>query len=92
MATRKPIPPLECAEPKLSRAEVVALQAIMYGTADADQQKRALNCIINNICLTYDLTYRPGGDTHATAFAAGRSFAGQQIVRFLKMAANKIEE
>jgi hypothetical protein len=88
----KPIPPLECAVADLTRAQIIAIQALVNGAADAEQQKRALDAIINPICRTYDLTYRPGGDTHASAFAAGRSFAGQQIVQFLKTNARLLKE
>lgn len=83
--------PAEYAPAEFKKADVVALQALMLGTADKDQQKRALNFIINQVCKTYDLPYRPG-DTHATSFALGRAFAGQQIVHLLKLPANKIEE
>lgn len=83
--------PAEYQPAELRKADVIALQALMHGSADKDQQKRALDFIINKVCLTYDLAYRPG-DSNATHFALGRSFAGQQIVHLLKLPANKIEE
>lgn len=83
--------PDEFAPASFKRADVVAVQALMNGTADPAQQKRALNFIIFEVCKTYDLAYRPG-DTNATHFALGRQFAGQQIVHLMKLPANKIEE
>lgn len=61
----------------------VALQALQRGEATPEQQKRALDAIINNFCLTYDLPYRR--DHHETDFMCGRMFVGQQIVKHLKI-------
>lgn len=63
-------------------ADHAALQALAAGTATPDQQRRALDWIIHQASRHYDLSYRHG-DSHATAFAEGRRFAGAQIVRVL---------
>ena len=89
---RKPVPPSECALADYTKADVIAIQALFAGVADAEQQKRDMDFIVNKICRTYDLTYRPHGDTHASAFAAGRAYSGQQLVTFLKMSARTIKE
>ena len=68
-------------------ADASALQALAYGTADADQQKRALNWIINQACATYDLEYRTDQRDHA--FASGRRAVGLQIIKLLKVAVPK---
>lgn len=65
-------------------ADVVALKALQAGTADADQQKRVLDWIINKACATYDFPYRPVSDRD-TNLALGRMFVGQQIVKLLNM-------
>lgn len=83
--------PAEYAPAVFKKADVIAIQAVMNGSADKEQQKRALNFIVFEVCKTYDLAYRPG-DTNATHFALGRQFAGQQIVHLMKLPANKIEE
>jgi hypothetical protein len=63
-----------------------ALKALQSGTADAVQQQRALKWIIEALCGTYDLSYRPGEDGERdTAFAEGKRFVGQQIVKQLKL-------
>ena len=65
-----------------------AIQAVMYGRASEDQQRRAMTFIVNNICGTYDLSYRPPAldpDGRATAFAEGKRFVGSQLVKFAKL-------
>jgi hypothetical protein len=63
-------------------ADVSALQALERGDATPEQQRRALKWIIEQAAMTYDLSYRT--DTRDHAFAAGRAFTGQQVVRMLK--------
>lgn len=65
-------------------ADVGAIQALARGDATPDQQKIALDYIINNLAGTYDLSYRPGSDRD-TAFAEGKRFVGLQIVTKLKI-------
>lgn len=73
--------------PAYDNAEVAAVQALARGNATADQQKRALDWIINKACATYDFPYRPGGQEgdRDTCMAIGRMFVGQQIVKLLKL-------
>lgn len=65
-------------------ADAGAIQALARGDATADQQKRALDYIINNIAGTYDLSYRPDSDRDS-AFAEGKRFVGLQIVTKLNL-------
>lgn len=66
--------------------DIRAIQALSSGNASEGQQKRALEWIVNNACQTYDLHYRPGAEGERdTAFALGRAFAGQQIVKMLRL-------
>jgi hypothetical protein len=63
-----------------------ALKALHAGAANAGQQQRALNWIIEALCGTYDLSYRPGEDGERdSAFAEGKRFVGMQIVKQLKL-------
>lgn len=66
-------------------ADAAAWQAISLGTADKDQQIRALRWLIG-ACGTYDLSYRPGpnGDRE-TAMAEGRRFIGLQVVKLVNL-------
>lgn len=77
-------PPLPWQSARHSKIEVCALQALSKGEATPDQQKQALDWIINEACRTYDLAYRT--DPHDHAFCTGRVFAGQQIVGALTLA------
>lgn len=65
-------------------ADVAAFQGLARGDATADQQRRALDCVINAICATYDLSYRPSSDRD-TAFAEGKRFVGLQIVKAVNL-------
>lgn len=73
--------------PPYDAADAFALKALQAGTANEAQQQRALRWIIETAAATYDLPYRPnqdGGDRD-TAFAAGKMFVGQQIVKLLNI-------
>ena len=61
--------------------DVAAIQAIARGDADSDQQKKALSFIINQICGTYNASYRQGEDgSRDTAFLEGRRSVGLTLV------------
>lgn len=76
-------PPEVWAPAKYDIADVTAVQELAKGTATPDQQKRALNWIIHNAALTYDLEYRTDSRDHA--FASGRRDVGLQIVSLLRI-------
>jgi len=61
-----------------------ALKALQSGTANAAQQQRALKWVIEALCGTYDLSFRPDCE-RATSFAEGKRFVGMQIVKQLKL-------
>lgn len=68
-------------------ADIEALQAVHAGTADAYQQRRALEWIINQAAETYGEPFRSdvdGGDRE-TSFALGRAFVGRQVVKLVKL-------
>lgn len=68
-------------------ADIAAIQGLARGDATADQQRRALDWIINKAAGTYEMSFHPGaGDgDRDTAFAEGRRFTGNQIVKMLKI-------
>ena len=76
------IPP-PYAPAKYTDADVAALQALQRGEATPEQQKRALERIVNSAANTYDLEYRTEPRDHA--FCSGRRFVGLQIVKMLKL-------
>lgn len=69
---------------RYDEAVLAAIKAVNAGVASADQQQLALRWIVEQACGTYDQPFRPGHDGQ-TEFACGRMFAGQQIVKMLKL-------
>lgn len=65
-------------QPKRTEADVLAVQACIGGVASADQQKRAMAWIMTEACMILQDSYTIG-DSHATAHAEGRRYAGMQI-------------
>ena len=79
---------------KYVKADVAALQAMRCGEANADQQQRAMEFILDAICDRNGMSFRPGGAEGAreTDFAEGRRFVGNQIVKLTKLPLSKIKE
>ncbi len=65
-------------------ADASAIKALEHGTADAIQQRRALDWILKNACALPEWAYVPG-DTEATHIHLGRQFAGHLIMKLLLM-------
>jgi hypothetical protein len=70
--------------PEWEPEDAHAIQAVMYGRASEEQQKRAMAFIVNQICGTYDLSYRSASDRD-TAFAEGKRFVGLQLTKFANL-------
>lgn len=64
--------------------DAYAVQAVMAGRANEEQQRRAMLYIVNHICGTYDLSYRPTSERDTT-FAEGKRFVGLQLVKFSRI-------
>lgn len=76
------------------KAVTMAIKALSTGTANADQQKQALDWIIVGACGTYDLSYRTdhdGGD-RATLIAEGRRVVGNAIIKEIKIDAHTLKD
>lgn len=72
-------------------SEIYALKQLAGGTADARMQVKALKAIVEKVCGTYDLGWHPNGD-HESSFAAGRRFAGLQIVKAVNLPASLMKK
>ena len=72
-------------------ADLCAVKGLAAGTASPEQQQRALKWIIEYVCTTYDLSYRPNSDRD-TAFAEGRRFVGLQLVKALHLDASLLKK
>lgn len=63
-----------------------AIKALEAGAASAGQQQLALRWIVEAAAGTYDMSFRPGQDgDRDTAFAEGRRFVGNSIVKQLRL-------
>lgn len=66
--------------------EAHAIQALAAGKASEEQQRAAFRWIVEEVCGTYDLSYRRGPDgDRDTVFAEGKRFVGQQVVKLTKI-------
>lgn len=66
-------------------ADASAFQALATGTANPEQQRRALNWLVA-AAGTYDMSYRPGpAGERDTAFAEGKRFVGLQVVKLTRL-------
>lgn len=70
--------------PEYDIADTAAIQALARGDANAEQQPRALKWIVEALCRTYDLSFRPDSQRE-TDFAEGKRFVGLQIVKHTKL-------
>lgn len=77
------MPPPPYLPAKYEIADIAAIQALVKGEATPQQQQRAINFIVNDIALTYDVEYRTDPRDHA--MASGRRFVGLQIVKMIKL-------
>lgn len=89
---KKPDAPFPWVPAPYDPADANAIKALVVGTADEFQQKRAVNWIVNVLCGTYDLSIRgddAGGD-RGTTFAEGKRFVGLQIVKLININPDKL--
>ena len=64
-------------------ADATAMKAVATGTANPEQQIRALRWIQLRACALPDWAYRPGATDRDTNIALGRQFVGHQIQRLI---------
>lgn len=94
MSRPAPVPPRDPWTPAQPTKSVhYALTSLAAGSASEQQQRIALDWILNHAARTYDQPFRPGGaeGARATDFAAGMMFVGQQIVRAMKLNPDHLE-
>lgn len=64
-------------------ADAAAVRALMDGVATPDQQIRAFRWVVESAAGAYDFHYY--ASERDTAFALGRAFVGQQVVKMTKL-------
>ncbi len=70
---------------------VYALKALNVGEATPDQQKLALDFIVYVVSKRNEIPYYPDSDRDS-AFATGRLFVGEQILKMLALKGDEIEK
>lgn len=75
--------------PDYTEAEIQALRAVHRGEADARQQRLFFDYAMRATAKD-DEVYRPG-DTHATAFAAGKRWVGTTFIWMLRSAPTRTD-
>lgn len=76
---------LERAANDWEMADASAIKALHDGTADAQQQKRALDWILKKACGLPEWAYQPGPDDRDTNVALGRQFVGHLIMKLVRV-------
>jgi hypothetical protein len=89
MSAKKPIPPHFRCDYDLPTA--AAIQALIKGEASPEQQRGAMNWIINQAAATYNTSFSELGDRE-TAFAEGRRFVGTNIVKLNTLSLNALRK
>lgn len=75
----------ETGEPNTyGKDDIRAIQAMAEGTAGEAEQKRALDCIINRLAMTYDEPFRTGADD-VRCYLLGRRSVGLAIVKLIRL-------
>ncbi len=64
--------------------EAAAIQALYKGEATPEQQKQALDWIIQEVCRRDDQSYRSNSQRD-TDFAEGKRFVGNTLVKLIKI-------
>lgn len=73
--------------------DVVAIQALATGTANDDQQLRALKWIVECAAAVYQPSFHPGVDgDRLTAYAEGKRFVGHSIIKLTKLPVGRLRE
>lgn len=69
----------------------IALAALRGGTADAEQQKMAMDWILQEACMRPGMSFVPGDEGRRdTDFAEGRRFVGNQIAKVASIPVGKL--
>lgn len=76
---------------KYLKRHAAAIQAVARGDASEHQQRIFTEYLVNDLCGTYDLSFRPDS-TRDSDFAEGRRFVGLQLVKLMKINLSIIKE
>jgi hypothetical protein len=79
--------------PQCEKADIAAVKALASGSANPEQQVRAIKWIVEEACMYYNLSFCPGGEDgrRDSDFAEGRRFVGAEIVKMTKLDLTKLK-
>jgi len=72
-------------------ADGYAIQALSRGIANEAQQKRAMKCIIEEVCGTYSMTFDPKSDRES-CFNEGKRHVGRVLVGIANISLGTVQE
>ena len=72
-------------------ADSYAIKALLQGEADGFQQKRAMKCLIEEICGTYSMSFDPE-DERMSCFNEGRRHVGRVLVGIANISLGAVQE
>jgi hypothetical protein len=78
----------------ITKTQALALRAMAHGQANEEQQKLAVDTIVNKLCGLNDLSFRPDdhGGQRETDFAEGKRFVGAMVRRITTLPLELITE
>ena len=77
-------------EPDYLIEDILAVKAVAVGNASTDQQRRAMEYIIEKVSGYYDIAYRPDMPD-GTLIAEGKRIVGAHLVGMIKTSLKKIK-
>lgn len=77
--------------PPRELADVMALKSLRAGNANEDQQKRAFDYIVNEICGVQYLAF-DHESARNTDFMLGRQFVAHTILKFVRLNADVFKQ
>ena len=69
-------------KPGFKKAHAALTQRFFRGELDKEGQQQFARFLVEDLCDTYDLSYRPDSDRN-TAFAEGKRFVGMMLRKLL---------
>lgn len=77
---------------RMTQEIVYAAKAVNAGVADKGQQAMFIGWVVNEVCKTYEMSYRPKDEGRRDSdFAEGKRYCGNELVRAINMSPEAIK-
>lgn len=77
--------------PEFTKAHASLVKQLFAGTLDQEGQRQVVRFLVEDLCGTYDLSYRPESERN-TVFAEGKRFIGMELVKLSKINLSLIKD